>query len=136
MLDLPKMNKLAEGARSVERDPVKTQFTGGERKIAEHFFRSTGRDPDSKRMKSRFDLCKLLGKTLGASKWPLLENAAKGRVSLRSLVGGDPVKDKPKNDWQLKCLGLAEVRSGVFVVGLNQVFYSNVTMKDLLPPDS
>ena len=31
------------------------------------------------------------------------------------LVGKDTVKGK--NDWQLKCLGLAEVRSGVFVVG-------------------
>ena len=27
MLELSEMNKLAAGARSVERDPVKTQFT-------------------------------------------------------------------------------------------------------------
>ena len=138
MLDLSKMNKLADGARNVEpisRNPVKTQFIKCERDIVERFFRSQKRDSRSARMQSFFALCPLLGKPLDASKWHLLEDAAKDSVRLHFLVGRDKVVEKTPNDWQLKCLGLAEIKvgSGVFVVGLNQIFYSNVTSKDLLP---
>ena len=106
MLRLSEMNELAAGARSVGRDPVKTQFTEFERGIVKHFFFSqTKRDPpqarelDSDRMQSFFALCTLLGEPLDASKWPLLENAAKGDVRLDFLVGKDEVVKEEPNDW-------------------------------------
>ena len=49
---------------------------------------------------------------------------------LHFLVGGGTVKSG--NDWQLKCLGLAEVKPGVFVVGLNRIFYENKSLGDYL----
>ena len=144
MLRLSEMNELAAGARSVGRDPVKTQFTEFERGIVKHFFFSqTKRDPpqarelDSDRMQSFFALCTLLGEPLDASKWPLLENAAKGDVRLDFLVGKDEVVKEEPNDWELKCFGLKEAKPGaeVFVVGPNRIFYENRSLELILSPD-
>ena len=133
MIELSDLQALAIGARNVKRNPVKTQFTKDERRIVKHFFNSQhNRDLSSKRMRSFLALCDLLGEPLDASSSHRLEDADIVG-DLHFLVGGDTVKSG--NDWQLKCLGLAEDSPGVFVVGLNKIFYSNVTMKDLLPAD-
>ena len=138
MLDLTKMKELANGAQSVKpvsRTPVKTQFTEDERETARYFYLSQhSRSPHSMRMRSFFNLCKLLGERLDASNWHLLE-AADIVGDLHFLVGKGTVKSG--NDWQLKCLGLAEVRPEVFVVGVNQVFYDHAVAYwvDRLPPN-
>ena len=89
---LSEMNKLAAGARSAGRDPVKNQFTKDEKGIVEHFFRSqTERKLNSDRMNSFLSLCRLLGEPLDASKWHLLEDTDIVG-NLRFLVGGDTVK--------------------------------------------
>ena len=136
MLGLSKMKKLADGARNVKpmsREPVKTQFTGNERGIVEDFCRSQyTRDLSSDRMRSLLALSSLLGKPLDDSNGHLLKDADIV-ADLHFLVGGGTVKSG--NDWQLKCLGLAEVKPGVFVVGLNRIFYENKSLEIILSPD-
>ncbi len=139
MLGLSKMRELAYGAQNVKpvsRNPVKTQFTEDEREIAKGFFRSQrSRNPRSMRMRSFLNLCKLLGEPLDASNWHLLEDADIVG-DLHFLVGKGTVKSG--NDWQLKCLGLAEVESEVFVAGVNQIFYDHAGAYwlDRLPSDN
>jgi len=130
MLDRWKMSELADGARRVGREPVKTQFTGSERGIVKNFFFSLcpPRIPSSMRMRSFFALCELLGEPLDSSNWHRLEKADKVKGgALHFLVGQRPVRNDPghREDWQLKCLGLKEINPGVFVVGLNEIFYKH-----------
>ncbi len=133
MLSLSNMRELADGARRVGREPVKTRFTEHERAIVKYFFKSQqNRDLSSKRMRSFLALRKLLGKPLDASSSLCLEDADIVG-DLHFLVGGGTVKSG--NDWQLKCLGLAEVDDGQFVVGLNRIFYENQSLELILPLD-
>ena len=137
MLGLSKMRELADGARAIKRNPVKTQFIEDEREIVRHFFNSQhNRGLGSKRMRSFLALCKLLGEPLDASRWHCLEDADIVG-NLHFLVGGGTVKSG--NDWQLKCLGLKEVgnNSGVFVVGVNQLFFDHADAYwvDRMPKD-
>lgn len=122
MLDLSKMREFADGTRLVRRKPVKTHFTEEERRAIKSFFFSLcpPRDSSSMRMLSFFALSEILGKTLEASSYHRLENA-NIVGDFHFLVGRGTVKSG--KDWQLKCLGLAEVEPKVFVVGLNQIFY-------------
>ena len=81
------------------------------------------------RMRSFFALCELLGVPLDSSNWDRLEKADKVKGgALHFLVGQRPVRIDPghKEDWQLKCLGLKEIKLGVFVVGVNQIFCDRV----------
>lgn len=127
MLELSNLQALASGARGVKpvsRKPVKTRFTKDERGCIESFFRSLPtRNLKSKRMRTLLALCKLLGERLDASNWHHLEEANEVGNGLHFFVGKRPVESG--NDWQLKCLGLAEVEPAVFVVGLNQIFYDH-----------
>ena len=132
MLDLSKMEKLADGARRAGRVPVKTHFSADERRIVKDFFFSLcpPRKEGSMRMRSFFALCDLLGEPLDSSNWDRLEKANKvkeGNQSggLQFFVGQRTVRSDPGHwdDWQLKCLGLKKVKPGVFVVGLNEIFY-------------
>ena len=94
MIGLSDLRALADGARAVKRNPVKTHFIQYERRIVEDFFRSQPRrDLSSDRMRSFLALCGLLGKPLDASDWHRLEYAVKGAKAelmrwLRFLVGG------------------------------------------------
>ena len=129
MLELSHLQALASGARGVtpvSRKPVKTRFTVDERGYIESFFHSLStRNLKSKRMRTLLALCKLLGKRLEASSWHRLEEANKVGSGLHFFVGKRTVESG--NDWQLKCLGLAEVEPAVFIVGLNQIFYDHAT---------
>ena len=140
MLDLSKMEELAAGAPRVGRMPVKTRFSVDERRIVKDFFFSLcpPRKAGSRRMRSFFALCDLLGDPLDSSTWNRLENTdIVGDLDF--LVGRGPVRCDPghENDWQLKCLGLKEVSPRVFVVGLNRVFYDHAAdvVNLLLPSD-
>lgn len=126
MLDLLKMRELADGARRVGREPVKTQFTKAEKQIVKTFFFSLcpPRHSSSLRMRSFFALCPLLGRHLDETNSHLLERA-NIVGNLNFLVGGNPVKRG--NDWQLKCLGLKEIKPGEFAVGLNQILHNHVS---------
>ena len=128
------LTDLVTQARQADRGPVKTHFNDHERAVIKGFFERRKRSGTA-RKESFLYLCGLLGELLDPPDW--------GRVFAADKVGNLPFflgghrerPDREREDWSNKCFGLAENSPGVFVVGLNQFFYSNVTTKELLPPD-
>ena len=82
-------------------------------------------------MRAFFAQCPLIGEPLDALKWPFLENVAKGDARLDFLISKDEVVEEEPNDWELKCFGLKEVKpgAGVFVAGLNRIFYEKQSLE-------
>ena len=131
---LSKMRELVASARDAGRDPVKTNFTDQDRSIVRSFIESR-KQLGTPRRESFLGLCSLLGRRLDASHWHLLDRVDKVR-NLHFLVGGHPIrKDREQTDWTNKCFGLAEIESGVFVVGINQIFFKNAATTHLLSLD-
>ena len=125
------LRKLVSGAKSIGRDPVKTDFTVEEKKAIERYFRDI---KSGYREQSFVALSRLLGIPLSNKNWAKLFDANKVG-GLTFLLGGDPVKPlQTQSDWQNKCFGLAEAKTGVFVVGLNDHFFKNVSSGELTSP--
>jgi hypothetical protein len=125
------LKSLADGAAAVGRSPVKVKFTNAERKAVASYFR---RVKSGLRLQSFVALSVLTGKPLTSESWSKLFDANKVG-NLRFLIGGDPVKpQQSESDWQNKCFGLAEVKAGTFVVGLNALFFSRVSNHELSSP--
>ena len=122
------LRKLVSGAKSIGRDPVKTDFTAEEKKAVERYFRDI---KSGDREQSFVALSRLLGIPLSSKNWAKLFDANKVG-GLRFLLGGDSVREQ--NDWQNKCFGLAEARPGVFVIGLNDLFFKKVSSGELTSP--
>jgi len=124
---------LVQAAKKVGRDPIKVDFEVCEREVVRRFFDRRKRK-GTPRSESFFRLCNLLGRRLDRQRWKDLFEADKVN-NLPFLVGGHGIRaDRERTDWTNKCFGLAEVSPGVFVVGLNRIFFSNASVVDLVVP--
>ena len=111
---------LVAGARKVNRNPVKTQFTDQEREIVKGVFTDIFRRRGSRRKNIRRDsllrLCDLLGKPLNSKNWRALlsPNRANKVKNLPFLVGGDRVKKGQRLGTQVfRIIGRSRSSRGV-----------------------
>ena len=125
---------LVQQAKKVGRDPVKVDFEACEKEVVRRFIDRRKRKGTPRR-ESLLRMCDLLGRRLDRRGWKDLFEADKVN-NLPVLVGGHGIRaDRERTDWTNKCFGLAEVNPGVFVVGLNRIFFSNASVVDLVVPD-
>lgn len=128
------MVNLVQEAKKVGRDPVKVDFKACEREVVRRFFERKKRKGTPRR-ESFLRLCDLLGRRLDRRGWKDLFEANKVN-NLPFLVGGHEIRaNRERADWTNKCFGLTEVGTGIFIVGLNRIFFSNVSAADLIVPD-
>ncbi len=128
------LQDLVQQAKKAGRDPIKVHFNDHERALIRQFIERNKKD-GTPRKASFLKLCDLLGKELKKDRWAGLFAANKVN-NMQFLVGGHRVRsDREHSDWTNKCFGLTEIKPDVFVVGLNETFFSNASVADLLIPD-
>lgn len=124
---LDELNGLVVDAYRAGREPVKIDFTDEDKAEIKRFFEQWKRRGTSRR-ESFLWLCDLLGERLHPSNWERLYACVKvsGTDGLDFLVGGHKIREnREKTDWTNKILGLKRVAPGVFVVGVNQIYYDH-----------
>jgi len=125
---LDSLAQLVSGAKTAQRQPVRTDFTEDNKRLLKHYYLDHTK---GKRQLAFTALCDLLGEPLGhEGEWSRLFRANYVE-DLHFLLGRDPLNtDRQPNDHQNKYFGLGCIHTTTFVVGLNEIFFRHYPLAD------